>query len=403
MKCSLFTLSFVAALVLCILVSNSPTFADAGVFTGNGQNLHQITSKTIRLESIDVNIVLERGPFLFDGTVPGMDRAEYICTFVLQNLSVQPEDVQVGFPVDSQFSEENDKISAEQSKNWVLEYSFIARDATTTYHVEFVHRKPERGAGEFSSIFTWRMHFDRNETKTLNVQYRIPMSMGLASTRKDPNTFASGGSALSQELLEIATLDQMGYITSTGSSWSGNVKKAKFTVLTAPFEKYLYRRGFTEEEGAELKGEQLDRYKSSFPVAHPWWFRRIKPGGWKAIEGGVQWEYEDFKPKDAIEISYYVTQVPSLPEEVDPFLDRFLAGLGPNELAATELGHMKEIVLAIYGKEPTEVIVKNFVSQQLWYAPKGDFSAAGFTEAQKAVLNKIDERIAATKNSKPPN
>ena len=107
--------------------------------------------------------------------------------------------------------------------------------------------------------------------------------------------------------------------------------------------------------------------------------------------------------KDAIEISYYVTQVPSLPEEVDPFLDRFLAGLGPNELAATELGHMKEIVLAIYGKEPTEVIVKNFVSQQLWYAPKGDFSAAGFTEAQKVVLNKIDERIAATKNSKPPN
>ena len=403
MKCSLFTLSFVAALVLCILVSNSPTFADAGVFTGNGQNLHQITSKTIRLESIDVNIVLERGPFLFDGTVPGMDRAEYICTFVLQNLSVQPEDVQVGFPVDSQFSEKNDKISPEQSKNWVLEYSFIARDATTTYHVEFVHRKPERGVGEFSSIFTWKMHFDRNETKTLNVQYRIPMSMGLASTRKDPNTFASSGSALSQELLEIATLDQMGYITSTGSSWSGNVKKAKFTVLTAPFEKYLYRRGFTEEEGAELKGEQLDRYKSSFPVAHPWWFRRIKPGSWKAVEGGVQWEYEDFKPKDAIEISYYVTQVPSLPEEVDPFLDRFLAGLGPNELAATELGHMKEIVLAIYGKEPTEVIVKNFVSQQLWYAPKGDFSAAGLTEAQKAVLNKIDERIAAAKNLKPPN
>jgi hypothetical protein len=33
---------------------------------------------------------------------------------------------------------------------------------------------------------------------------------------------------------------------------------------------------------------------------------------------------------------------------------------------------------------------------------KGDFSAAGLTEAQKAVLNKIDERIAAAKNSKPP-
>jgi hypothetical protein len=332
-----------------------------------------------------------------------MDRAEYVCTFVLQNLSDKPEDVQVGFPVDSEFSKGAGKISEEESKNWVLEYSFLARDAGTTYHVEFVHRKPGPGPGEFGSIFVWKIHFDRNEKKALNVQYHIPMSMGLISTRKDPTTFTRTGSALSQELLEIAMLDQMGYITATGSSWSGNVEKAKFTVITAPFEKYLRRRGVTEEEASELKGEELDRYKSSFPVAHPWWFRRIKPGGWKAVEGGVQWEYEDFKPKDAIEISYYVTQVPSLPEEVDPFLDRFLAGLGANELAATELGHVKEIVLATYGKEPTEVIVKDFVSQQLWYAPKGNFSAAGLTEAQKAVLNKIDEKIAATKNSKPPN
>jgi hypothetical protein len=390
----------VAALLFCISFSGSPAFADAGVFTGNGQNLHQITSKTIRLVSIDVNIVLERGPFLFDGTVPGMDRAEYVCAFVLQNLSDQPEDVQVGFPVDSQFSREDGKISAEQSKNWVLEYAFIARDATNTYNVDFVHRKPEPGPGEFGSIFTWKMHFDRNERKTLTVQYRIPMSMGLASTRKDSNTFAPSGSALSQELLEIATVDQMGYITSTGSSWSGNVEKAKFTVITAPFEKYLHRRGFTEEEGTELKGEELDRFKSSFPVAHPWWFRRIKPDGWKAIEGGVQWEYEDFKPKDAIEVSYYVTQVPSQPDEVDPFLDRFLAGLAPDESAVTELGYVKEIVLATYGREPADKVVKEFVSQQLWYAPKRDFSAAGLTESQKALLNKIDARIDAKRNSR---
>lgn len=401
MKHISFVLSSLATLLFFMFLSDSPAGADAGVFTGNGQNLHQITSKAIRLVSIDVNIVLERGPFLFNGTVPGMDRAEYLCTFVLQSLSDQPEDVQVGFPVDSQFSKQADESSAEESKNWVLEYSFIARDATTTYHVEFVHRKPEPGPGEFGSIFTWKMHLDRNERKTLNVQYRIPMSMGLASTRRDPNTFAPSGSALSQELLEIATVDQMGYITSTGSSWSGNVEKAKFTVITAPFEKYLHRRGFTEEEGSELKGEELHRFKSSFPVAHPWWFRRIKPDGWKAVEGGVQWEYEDFKPKDAIEVSYYVTQIPSQPDEVDPFLDRFLAGLGPKESAATELGHVKEIVLATYGKEPTAKVVKDFVSEQLWYLPTKDFSAAGITESQKAVLTKIDGRITAARNLRP--
>lgn len=62
---------------LVLLQSSRLSFADAGVFTGNGQNLHQITSKTIQLVSIDVTIVLGRGPFFFDGTVSGMDRAEY--------------------------------------------------------------------------------------------------------------------------------------------------------------------------------------------------------------------------------------------------------------------------------------------------------------------------------------
>lgn len=389
------------AILLCISISDSPAHADAGVFTGNGQNLHQITSKTIRLVNIDVNIVLERGPFLFDGTVPGMDRAEYACTFVLQNLSDQPEDVQVGFPVDSQFSKQADKVSAEESKDWVLLYSFIARDTTTTYHVEFVHRKPKPGLGEFASIFTWKMRFDPKERKNLEVQYRIPMSMGLASSRKDPNTFSPAGSALSQELLDIAMLDQMGYITSTGSSWSGDVDKATFTVITDPFERYLYRRGITEEQTSELKGEELEQFKSSFPVAHPWWFRRIKPDGWKHVEGGVQWSYQDFKPRDPIEVSYFVTQIPSRAEEVDPFLDRFVAGLGPNEAATTELGKLKEIVLATYGKEPTDKAVEDFVSQQLWYSPKKNFSAVGLTERQKAVLDKIDRRIGAASSPKP--
>lgn len=66
-----------------VLGTASLAIADAGVFTGNGQNLHQITSKAVRLASIDVSIILGRGPFLFNGSVPGMDRAEYECTFVL--------------------------------------------------------------------------------------------------------------------------------------------------------------------------------------------------------------------------------------------------------------------------------------------------------------------------------
>ena len=115
--------------------------ADAGVFTGNGQNLHQISSEEVRLVSIDVNIVLERGPFLFDGGVLGMDQAEYSCTFVLQNLSSNAVEIQVGFPVDSQFARSGPGNSENDAKEWVLDYGFIARDERATYHVDFVRRK----------------------------------------------------------------------------------------------------------------------------------------------------------------------------------------------------------------------------------------------------------------------
>src|SRR5579862_2370646 len=111
------------SLISLLVFSSGLALADAGVFTGNGQNLRQITSKEIRLKSIEVNVVLGRGPFLYDGTVPGMDEVRYDCTFVLQNLTNSTEDVQVGFPVDSEFARrrERDK-TAESKQNWVLNY-----------------------------------------------------------------------------------------------------------------------------------------------------------------------------------------------------------------------------------------------------------------------------------------
>jgi len=63
--------------------------------------------------------------------------ADYNCTFVLRSLSDKAEDVQVGFPVDSEFArqtgKESSEISPKESKEWVLEYSFIARDEKSTY------------------------------------------------------------------------------------------------------------------------------------------------------------------------------------------------------------------------------------------------------------------------------
>jgi hypothetical protein len=399
-KASFAAVSIALILLSFVLEATSPAIADAGVFTGNGQSLHQITSKTVQLVSINVTIILGRGPFLFEGTVPGMDRAEYECTFILQNLSDNQEEIQVGFPVDSQFATTNQPVSSQESTNWILDYGFIARDEKTTYHVEFVRRKAQKGPGEFGSVFIWNMRFDPKEKKTLSVWYRIPMSMGLVDTLKDSSTAGIGTGALSQELLEIAQLEMAGYVTSTGSSWAGNVESGTFTLITEPFERYLSRRGMTEEGLTDMSAEQASQFDSSFPVRHPWWFREIKPDGWLAVKGGVQWHHTDFKPKDPIEVRYYMTQFPRLPEEVDAFVDRFLKGMDPHESAATELGQLKQIVLATYGKEPEDDAVKVFASQQLWYAPRNNFSMESLDETEKTVLKKIDARIGVAKSPK---
>jgi hypothetical protein len=109
-----------------VVFTSTSALADAGVFTGNGQNLRQITSKSIRLESITVDITLGRGPFLFDGTVAGMDEARYDCRFVLENLTNSPEEVEVGFPVDSEFANDTAvKPTPELMQDWVLKYGLL--------------------------------------------------------------------------------------------------------------------------------------------------------------------------------------------------------------------------------------------------------------------------------------
>lgn len=375
----------------------SPSLGDAGVFTGNGQDLHQITSKTVQLVSIDVSIVLGRGPFLFDGTVPGMDRAEYQCEFVLRNLSEKNEEIKVGFPVDSEFARGGKPESPNEARDWVLEYGFIARDEKATYHVDFVRRKPGEGQGEFGSVFTWSMHFDPKETRKLTVQYRIPMSMGLAPMAKDERS-GFRPDVFGQEFLNIGQLDMAGYITSTGASWAGNVETAKFTLITEPFEKYFTRRGIGEESDSDMDREAAEQFNSSFPVRHPWWFRQIEPAGWKPIKEGVQWEYKDYKPKDSISVSYYTTPFPQLPKEVDAFVDRFLRGLGSSEPAVAELGQLKQVMLATYGKEPADRAARGFASEQLWYKPRKDFSLEQLSATQKALLGAIDRRTAMARS-----
>src|ERR1700722_4709585 len=331
------------SLILFALLAQRTLLADAGVFAGNGQNLHQITSKTIQLVSIDVMIVPGRGPFLFDGGVAGMDRADYQCKFVLRNLSDALEEIQVGFPIDSQFAGQDQAKTQEEtaaiSDAWVNDYSFLARDATDTYHVSYVHRTPKAGPGEFASLFLWTMHFDAKQTRTLTVTYHIPISMGLVSTAKDPKTAYSNDGVFESEQVDLAMMERVGYITSTGSSWAGKVEKAKFTVITDPFERYLSQRGVIEEapEDGAKRGPDTP---NPFPAHHPFWFRHIDTPNGTPVEGGLEWSYTDYKPQDTIVVSYYFTVLPQRPDEVDAFLDAFLARLRPGQQTSNTLANL---------------------------------------------------------------
>ncbi|HSE48257.1 MAG TPA: hypothetical protein VLA96_03515, partial [Terriglobales bacterium] len=178
-------LAVILALAAFVIGGSGYSVADAGVFTGNGQSIHQISSHSVQLGSIDVTIALGRGRFLFDGTVPGMDAADYECVFRLKNLTSKPVDIQVGFPIDSEFAGQQKVVTPKDSEEWVLGYSFIARDEATTYHVSFVKREGKLGPGQFRSLFVWKMHFVPGETRTLTVKYTIPISMGLVSLSKD--------------------------------------------------------------------------------------------------------------------------------------------------------------------------------------------------------------------------
>lgn len=165
-----------------VLLLASLVRGDAGVFAGTGQTLRQISTESVQLVSIDVTILPGRGRYLFDGGVAGMDQVEYSCRFVLKNLTKKACEVQVGFPIDS----EDARLGAapenkQEVQDWVLEYSFIARDEQTTYHVDFTKLDGKKRKDPYSSVFTWKLSFRPEETKTLAVQYRIPMSMGVAS------------------------------------------------------------------------------------------------------------------------------------------------------------------------------------------------------------------------------
>jgi len=375
--------------IVFALSITSAAHADVGVFAGTGQNLRQITIDSIQLSIIDVTVIPHRGASLFDGTVEGLDSVRYDCRFVLKNLTKKETEVKVGFPLDSGFAQNANTNSV----LWVSEYDFIARDEKTTYHTTFEPKFVREGDFRYFALFTWNMCFGPREVKDLAVHYRLPMSMGLASTTKEgvPDKRDYRDSWMS--LLECSLMEFAGYTTETGSSWAGNVEAANFKLITHGFEKYISQRGCWDEEVSGNAPQQKGMRPYTTIMRNPCeWHRDISPTGWIPTQFGVRWEHRNFKPKDPLTLRYYLLPIPRHAAAADQWIDDILSSVPEKKEHFKVLSQMEHVLLALYGQEPKDKEVLAFVSDQVWYKPQAKFERSKLTTDQEAILCKVVTR-----------
>ncbi|MCK6459729.1 MAG: DUF4424 domain-containing protein [Planctomycetes bacterium] len=338
--------------------------ANAGIFSGSGHTVELVKTEEIQLVSEEVTIVPSRARWRFDGG-GGMDRVEYYCKFKLRNLTDERVEVQVGFPLDSQFMKQPYDPKEHDEEDLILTYQFMARDKEKTYHVRYAP-----GDGDLRSIFLWDMAFAPGETRDLAVLYEMPISMGLGTTAIARGEYAKPWYVHA----EFALVESFRYVTRTGRSWAGEVEKATFEVALPGFESYVRERGFFEDEES--------RSRKALPK-RPRVFRRIAPSGWREGERSIVWEFEGEVPEGPLAVAFYVTVLPTVPEDVPAFAKAMLG----EKPAAEDLSDLKEILLATYGVAPKTPRVLEFVSRQIWYEERAGVELA---PAERAIIDALE-------------
>jgi hypothetical protein len=350
--------------LVCLGILCGVLHANAGIFAGSGHTVELVKTEKIQLVSEEVTIIPSRARWRFDGGA-GMDRVEYYCKFKLRNLTEERVEVQVGFPLDSQFMKKPYDPKELDEEDLILGYGFIARDKEKTYHVRFAP-----GDGDLRSIFLWDMAFAPRETRDLAVAYEMPISMGLGSTATARGEQAKPWYAN----VEFALVENFRYVTRTGRSWAGKVEKATFKVALPGFEAYVRERGFFEDEESKRMAALPER---------PRVFRRIEPSGWREEEHLIKWEFEGEVPEGPLAVAFYVTVLPTVPGDVPAFVKTVLG----EKPSAEDLADLREIVLATYGVAPATARVREFVSRQVWYEERKD---AKLSPDERAIVEALE-------------
>lgn len=351
--------------------------ANIGVFEGEGQTIELAGTAEVRLVEEDVTITLGRGPLPFDGSLHPrtLDRADFDCRFVLENLAEEPVEIRVGFPLTAQRFEPG-MLDSAAPVDAVFFYRFLARDAGTTYPVEFRPADRER---KLSSVFLWTMTFAPGERKTLRVAYEMPVSAGLSPTVKDRGNDTEWPRPW-MGALTAALGEGVGYVVRTGGTWAGKIDRATFRIEAGHFERWLTLRGWSEDSG--------DRPGALSPLLH----RDLEPEGWREEDGALVLTRRDWKPTKEEDISV-VWRLCALPRTAAA-MRAFLAKAGPDRWSAGDLKTLRAIVLATEGVAPADAAARAFVERQVWYEPGEEKTKADVSSDVRAALAVVDDAIA---------
>ncbi len=344
--------SLLTVLSFCALVADC--FANAGVFSGNGQTLELTSEQQVQMVSEEITITPGRGPNLFDGGTAGADRVDFRCLFTLKNLTAETVTAQVGFPLDAEDSLHN-STAPRTTSELIAAYRFIAQDEQGVHNVTYT---PGDRHKKLRHLFLWTMTFTPGEEKKLRIDYTMPISMGLVEVVKASRSTPYAKTWYSE--LEGALVEEFGYVTITGASWAGTIKKAEFTVDAGRFDDYLTHRPLVETNDPVTKARALRK----IPVEHPTLFRLYSPEGWQTdSQGNHRLVHTDYVPAENLRFRYYLLLFPRTVAELEKTLPR----LKKSPWSSEDYVDLRDILREYNGDKTGNPRLSEFLENQLWH------------------------------------
>ena len=308
-------------------------FGNAGVFRGYGQAPVLEKSSEVQMVEEEVIMIPRRGDYPMDLSCRNFDRMDFRCRFRLRNLSDREVELQVGFPLSTEAVFFHDPGEINQSEI-ISRFAFTAGTRETVYKVRFVPWDKER---RFSNLFLWEMKFAPGEEIELLVNYTMEGYLGLGMTRRERD-FSNLVNYQCEylEFMSSGISQTQSYVTETGSSWAGEIEKARFRYYHRDFENYLARRGAWEETEAEREKREAEAKKHpedfirlmspAMPMTRIWSpsVEKWQPGGEGSNAGRyVEVVYQPFNPEEQRRISfeYAFTLIPLNEEQFEAYCE----------------------------------------------------------------------------------